>query len=158
VSVSDGLSPIPLDQTVRAPNRPLPFGPSAKNYHSTPHNGVSDLICSVKEMNPMKTSPPQSATAPATTPHRVRCAPRPRPVQKKNTVKLWNCEKSGASPAPSILAPGTVSQSHRFCGAKMRHHLCRIVPSSSTERWPKSPFAEASAAGGSRNGSTEMRS
>jgi hypothetical protein len=38
------------------------------------------------------------------------------------------------------------------------HHLCRFVSSSSGERRRGSPFAEASDPGGSRNGSTEMRS
>ena len=39
---------------------------------------------------------------------------------KKISVKLWNCERAGATRVPSTLARPTVSQSHRFCSAKTR--------------------------------------
>ena len=42
--------------------------------------------------------------------------------------------------------------------SSLSHDLCRIVPSSSGEGRRGCPFAEASDPGGSRNGSTEMRS
>ena len=88
-------------------------GPVAKNDPKSPHNRESRQLHLAGD--------PSTKNITVAVSDRACGEPAFGNFSQKMPVKLWNCEKFGANPAPSTPAPITASQSHRLSDAISCH-------------------------------------